>query len=465
MLLASTLAGPGPKTLTYRLKLALHRFSLTKQQIRSSGTTTSRKPGHHGQKFAVGREPGKRIPGFPLRQSPRSVPVTGLRPRGANTTAESALGNVPRTSHQSSIKSTVTSERRNLREPPLNGQKKTLPSATPVTASPTISAVDSSTQSPSVIDDQSDVIFLPPPHDPAFFQPLLKSLSDLCREREAMRFWGALSEITSIWDTLRSTGFDSEAQDEHYEMISGFIAHHMKKLQHYPKDVHRFAMGDSLQFGLLREMAIQAAGRDYWQGLWRFCLVLLASGRASAIPDTYASYKALLRKVQGRSAADAFSWDRETRLAARLEGHGLLPLTTVNIAALTILKQFDGSVIIGMLDSAVDTKALHYSDFPEIQKALKMLKQGGQPFSDFQQSLENFLFSVSVHHPSALRDRLLTLGRAKNKDEISRIYRQLLEGSIGPNRFLHARDLDENTIGQRFSVVPIDWQVWSESKV
>ncbi|WVF73162.1 hypothetical protein IAT40_007981 [Kwoniella sp. CBS 6097] len=299
--------------------------------------------------------------------------------------------------------------------------------------------------SPHVIDD---VILLRVPPD----YPIEEHLEKLRAELDSKAFDTALS----TWSHLNDLGCLYRIPEEDFELASTFV----KNILVSPPYIHlgRLAISQPLKFGLFRQMAIETAARGNHAGLEMFMLKLIEVGRPKDAVDTFAVCKDRMRDIQGKDERDLTSWDREKRLAARLEGDGLKHLMMVNILALTLLEACDEHALFKMLDSKTDLRPSAYYDFTLIRRTLRKFPDGDSMYDKFRVNVDRLILALLCYHPDALVSRVTLLGSSKSSTKLPHLYERILEGSIGPNAFMQPRDLSEfRAVYVHIPLPPIVW--------
>ncbi|OCF32194.1 hypothetical protein I316_06108 [Kwoniella heveanensis BCC8398] len=293
-----------------------------------------------------------------------------------------------------------------------------------------------------------DVILLRVPPDYPIDEPLGKLRSALGSK--------SFDTALSTWSHLNDLGCIRRIPEEDFELASVFI----KSVLVSAPYIHlgRLAMSQPLKFGIFRQMAIESAARGHFSGLEMFMLKLIEVGRPKDAVDTFTVCKDRMREIQAKEAKDLVSWDREKRLAARLEGKGLKHLMMVNVVALTLLDACDEHALFKMLDSSTDLRPSAYYDFSLIRRSLRKLPQGDTLYDKFRENVDRLILSVMCFHPDALVSRVNLLGTSRSSTKLPHLYERILRGSIGPNAFIRPRDL--NDFGAVYINIPLPPIVW-----
>ncbi|WVR00336.1 hypothetical protein IAU59_007479 [Kwoniella sp. CBS 9459] len=325
--------------------------------------------------------------------------------------------------------------------------KQTSPSAT----GPATSTKRSGTSTPtSPVSPYlgGDVILLRVPPD----YPIDEHLEKLRSAVETKSFDIALS----TWSHLNDLGCVHRIPEEDFELASSFV----KNILVSPPYIQlgKLAISQAMKFGLLRQMVIETAARGNHLGLEMFMLKLIEVGRPKDAIDTFAACKDRMRDIQGKDEKDLVSWDREKRLAARLEGDGLRHLMIVNIAALTLLGACDEHALFKMLDTNTDLRPTAYYNFTLVRRALRKLSNGDEMYNKFRGNVDRLILALLCYHPDALVARVTLLGSSRSSSKLPHLYERILEGSVGPDAFMRPRDLNE--FGAVYSNIPLPPIVW-----
>ncbi|WVQ72964.1 hypothetical protein IAR50_002526 [Cryptococcus sp. DSM 104548] len=277
------------------------------------------------------------------------------------------------------------------------------------------------------------VIFLPPPSD-YDIAPTVQQLLDVLAG-------GNIDVLLPIWSHLIDLNAISRLNDDHFRRIAQTISKTLSRRG--GPDLGQMAIKQPLEYGLLLNMAVEAAVRHHIGGLTMFMFRAMEKGRPGDVARAYEQTKAKMRFLQGKDEKDLISWDRERRLAARLEGPGLRTLTLANVAALTLLDQCDKEALYSMLDANINLRPQSVYNFGPIYHMFRRISKGEKLYDKFRANLDNLLLALQCYHPSVFVKRIDAYSHAKSHGELYSLYDKVLEATEGKGAFIMTRDLDD----------------------
>ena len=216
---------------------------------------------------------------------------------------------------------------------------------------------------------------------------------------------------------------------------------------------------------LLIDMAVQAAARDAWKGLYTLSITALRNNRPAIVANAYEKYKLAMLDVQGKTRSGQLVRDRNARIEGRLKGFGPKPLTYVYLFAMMRLEQINGKVIMSVFETQrpilnhpqkiMDTVLA--SILPRLSATERVIVR-----KDFYKLIDTAIFILSIWHPQALLRTMRDLDFNQDWPALKKLYNKFLDLSVGPSKLIHAYDLAE---GDRYHYeeVPFTAAVWCES--
>ena len=102
------------------------------------------------------------------------------------------------------------------------------------------------------------------------------------------------------------------------------------------------------RYTVLEDIAIEAAARDAWKGLYTVFIAALRNGHPAYVANAFERYKTAIHDVQGKTRSGHLVRDKVARDESRLEGYGPKPLTYVYLFAMMRLEQINGRVIMSV---------------------------------------------------------------------------------------------------------------------
>lgn len=261
---------------------------------------------------------------------------------------------------------------------------------------------------------------------------LISRLLASCRRHEHDR-------VADMWRQLQKTKAITKLSDTDFVKISKYV----KSLSDSPKAVGLF---NHPRYWAVRDMAIEAAARDHWQGLNQLSLLAIKVGRPQEVANAFEEYKLRIFAVQGKDRAETRSHDRQLRMKARLEGYGPKPLTYLYLLSMTLLNQVDGKLLLGVLETAVPI----YSSSPSMVNKIMLdilpsFPPARRPIirRDFEETIEKAKFVLKAWHAKALLRWLREYRSNQDWPALRALYQQFLRYSIGNDKFVHASMLED----------------------
>ena len=221
------------------------------------------------------------------------------------------------------------------------------------------------------------------------------------------------------------------------------------------------------QYTVLEDIAIQAAARDSWRGLYTLFIAALRNGHPAYVAKAFEKYKTAIHEVQGKTRSGHLVRDKIARDESRLEGYGPKPLTYVYLFAMMRLEQINGRVIMSVFETQrslfssphkmMDTVLA--SVLPTIPKTERAIVQ-----RDYYKLIDTALFVLNIWHPQALLRTMRDLDFNADWRALRKLYDRFLDLSIGPNKLVHAYDLHERE-RLHYDEVPFTTAIWRESSI
>jgi hypothetical protein len=219
------------------------------------------------------------------------------------------------------------------------------------------------------------------------------------------------------------------------------------------------------QCTVLVDMAVQAAARDAWKGLYTLSITALRNNRPAIVANAYEKYKFAMLEVQGKTRSGQLVRDKDTRTGNRLKGFGPKPLTFVYLFAMMRLDQINGKVIMSVFETQrpilnhpqriMDTVLA--SILPRLPATERAIVR-----KDFYKLIDTAIFILSIWHPQALLRTMRDLDFNQDWPALKKLYNRFLDLSVGPSKLIHAYDLAERD-RYHYEEVPFTAAVWCES--
>jgi hypothetical protein len=274
-----------------------------------------------------------------------------------------------------------------------------------------------------------------------------------CRQndiRGVVNGWTRLRQLDAIGD-IRADGFGK---------LSEFISRTFK-----------LSWVDELfnqtRYLVLEDMAIQAAARDEYHGLYTLFIAALQNGLPANVANGFEKYKTAIYEVQGKSRDGGIIRDKAARIENRLEGDGPIPLSYVYLFAMMRLDQISGKVIMSIFDTRKQIfgrphklmDAILASVLPSLPTTERQIVK-----RDYYNLMDTAIFVLNIWHPQALLRTMRDLDFNEDWPALNKLYNRFLDLSIGPNKLVHAYDLDERE-REHYEEVPFTTAVWCKSSL
>jgi len=218
------------------------------------------------------------------------------------------------------------------------------------------------------------------------------------------------------------------------------------------------------RYTVLEDIAIEAAARDAWKGLYTVFIAALRNGHPAYVANAFERYKTAIHDVQGKTRSGHLVRDKVARDESRLEGYGPKPLTYVYLFAMMRLEQINGRVIMSVFETQrslfssphkmMDTVLA--SVLPTIPKTERSVVQ-----RDYYKLIDTALFVLNIWHPQALLRTMRDLDFNADWRALRKLYDRFLDLSVGPNKLVHAYDLHERERAH-YDEVPFTTAIWRE---
>ncbi|ORX40721.1 hypothetical protein BD324DRAFT_17147 [Kockovaella imperatae] len=216
----------------------------------------------------------------------------------------------------------------------------------------------------------------------------------------------------------------------------------------------RAAKQDDRYF-LLRDMAVETAGRDFWQGLFALSATLLAAQHAALVDDIWLRYKEKLFQVQGKNEQDLTSWDRQKRLAARPVADGIDPMNRIYLAAIAALDISDTQVLINVTGLR--------GRLPMGAKVIETIDEAIRTYPDPQEVRRRYLaLRLDVKRAGLLMHGHAAIEYIKdvthtNPEGLVQLYDWILKQATGPNPLLRVVPWDATSVTLHASQISTDF--------
>ena len=319
----------------------------------------------------------------------------------------------------------------------------------------TVTSLPGKIRSQSSAVSLEELILLPAPPQFRDFNPHLEDLRQACHR-------GDLFQATTAWGRLKDCYSVDQAETQDMEAVSKVLTDSFTGRR--PKsDIAIIAKYHPERSGWLVEMAVNAAAKDFWHGLYRLMLALLAAGRPTDASAAFERYKDAKRTLQGIDKEDLGSWDRVARLAARIEGEGSKPLIMIQIAALTMTDQLDTINVLALFDVKTDFRRINVDIMSDVRAVVS--RSWPKDFiNKFVASHRIVMLGLMCYHSTALRERIKALASTGRQEELFQLYGEILSATIGADRLIRPRNLDELSIAPGLvesNVIALRPQIWS----
>lgn len=216
------------------------------------------------------------------------------------------------------------------------------------------------------------------------------------------------------------------------------------------------------RYTLLENIAIEAAARDVWKGLYTLFIAALRKGQPAIVANAYERYKTAIHRVQGKTRSGHVVRDKVARDESRLEGFGPKPLTYAYLFAMMRLGQINGKVIMSVFETQrpifnspqrmMDTVLSSIlPTLPESERAIVR--------RDYYKLIDTAIFVLSIWHPQALLRTMRDLDFNEDWPALRKLYKRFLDLSVGPNKLIHAYSLNERE-RDHYDEVPFTTAIW-----
>lgn len=218
------------------------------------------------------------------------------------------------------------------------------------------------------------------------------------------------------------------------------------------------------RYTVLEDIAIEAAARDAWKGLYTVFIAALRNGHPAYVANAFERYKIAIHDVQGKTRSGHLVRDKVARDESRLEGYGPKPLTYVYLFAMMRLEQINGRVIMSVFETQRSLFSSPHkmmdmvlaSVLPTIPKTERAVVQ-----RDYYKLIDTALFVLNIWHPQALLRTMRDLDFNADWHALRKLYDRFLDLSVGPNKLVHAYDLHERERAH-YDEVPFTTAIWRE---
>lgn len=282
---------------------------------------------------------------------------------------------------------------------------------------------------------------------------LINRLRQACRRREQ-------DVVVETWRQLQTAKAIHKLSDDDFRQINKYV----KGISDSSKVI---AMFNHPRYWAIRDMAIEAAARNHWQGLNQLSLLAIKVGRPQEVADAFEDYKLKIFAVQGKDRGETRSQDRQLRMKARLEGYGPKPLTYLYLLSMTLLNQVDGRLLMSVLETAVPI----YSSSPSmVNKIMLEVLPSFTPVRrpiirrDFEETIDKAKFVLKAWHARALLRWLREYRSNQDWPALRAMYQQFLRYSIGNDKFVHASMLEDRQ-AQVEGLVAFPADLWRKSSL
>lgn len=271
---------------------------------------------------------------------------------------------------------------------------------------------------------------------------------------------GDLDGALAAWSVIVDSQAESSVPKHVHEILSEELVKVISGTSQFR--LHAFYFKDPAGFDIMRHMAIEAAAYDKWEGLYEFLLELLAAGHPALASTIWKQFMKRAREVQGRNEEDLNSPIRAHRVAARLQGDGMLPLMLVQVAALTMLDAFDHTAVMSFFCTSAGVRGdlIKWTELRAISHRLggAWNPRNSDLFKRYRENIDLLTLCVMCYHPMALKARIDTLASAKDGRGVKLLYDRIMRASLGPRRLIVP------VTGDRFhyDVVPLPPSIWSK---
>jgi len=299
-------------------------------------------------------------------------------------------------------------------------------------------------------------IFAPAPPEHRQFALHLAGFREAARKEDLLQMVFTYSRLGD-WHSIDQ--FNTEDWADASRLVSDSI-----RSQYAANTVGDMLRNRPAVYGGLADMALESAVRDHWEGLYRLMLALVRLGEPKRVVTLYERYRQRLLQHQNRSGGDLHSWDRAARLAARVEGEGIKPMSTVHLAALVMLEDVNGPTLAQMFGTRTNWRAFDRETVQEVISILRKVRRSDTEglVTAFQTAVSHFILAILCHHPNALSERIKELYSSNSWSQFEGLWTQILAGSIGSKRIIRPLDLSYIGKGETEADVTVTRGVWGK---
>lgn len=210
----------------------------------------------------------------------------------------------------------------------------------------------------------------------------------------------------------------------------------------------------------LKEDALDAAAHDEYQGLNHLMLALIKLHRGQEVIDLFNEYLRRMRIVQNKPQHVVFSHDRAERVASRLNGRGLKPLTYAYMAACVTERKIDTAHLLVTLTSNIRLIGNLVADTRDLKSLLLSMPYGQQTFDELLQALWDLNLVKLCWHPVTLKRWITVLEKQNRKNDLIELYNRVMAMSIGPKRIITPVPLGDSAFKFFDEVIPLVADHW-----
>lgn len=227
-------------------------------------------------------------------------------------------------------------------------------------------------------------------------------------------------------------------------------SHQLDRLSRRPDKYHR-----------LTEDALDAAAHDEYHGLNHLMLALIKLHRGQEVIDLFNEYIRRMRVVQNKPQHPVFSLDRAKRVASRLDGEGLKPLTYTYMAACVMERKVDATHLLATLTSNIRLVSDLFADTRDLKALLLSMPYGQETYNELHQALWDLNLVKLCWHPIALKRWIKALEKQNRKDDLVALYNRVMALSIGPKRIITPVALHDSPLQVFENVIPLVSDHWT----
>jgi hypothetical protein len=264
--------------------------------------------------------------------------------------------------------------------------------------------------------------------------------------------------VMNAWERIRKLDVIGEITNKQFSQLSDYI-------------IGSFATpwtGDLFgqkKYVIYEDIAIQAAARDHWKGLYNLSIAALQHKRPADVANAFEKYKITIYKVQKKKRHNSMESDKATRTESRLEGYGPKPLSFVYLFAMMRMNQINGKVIMSVFETQRSIFGRSHLIIDDIMASVSPTLTSTEKVivrRDFEKLIDTAIFVLGIWHPVALLRTMRDLDFNQDWAALRKLYNKFLDLSVGPNKLIHAYDLSESDHHRRYAEVPFTTSVWCE---